>query len=77
MSAREVFGAYESVKILVLLNPCSIVILVLHVDTFRFCHFHSFEIYYFIDSSKMISKFPAVLDFNRLFLQLTAGTSWT
>ena len=40
----------------------------LHVDIFRFC-FHSFEVH-FIDSSKMIGKFPEVFNFNRLFLEL-------
>ena len=41
----------------------------LHVDIFRFC-FHSFEVYFFIDSSKMIGNFPEVSNFNRLFLKL-------
>ena len=40
----------------------------LHVDIFWFC-FHTSEVYS-IDSSKMICKFPAVLNFNRLFLKL-------
>ena len=40
----------------------------LHVDIFRLC-FHSFEVYS-IDSSKMIGKFPEVLNFNRLFRKL-------
>ena len=54
----------------------------LHVDIFRLC-FHSFE-GCSIDSSKMIGKFPEVLNFNRLFLeletvhlQLTTGSSQT
>ena len=41
----------------------------LHVDIFRFC-LYSFEVLYSIDSSKMISKFPEVSNFNRLFLKL-------
>ena len=40
----------------------------LHVDIFWFC-FRTSEVYS-IDSSKMICKFPAVLNFNRLFLKL-------
>ena len=43
-----------------------------HVDIFRFC-FHSFEVYS-RDSSKMIGKFPEVLNFNRLFLELNRFT---
>ena len=39
-----------------------------HVDIFRFC-FHSFEVYS-IDSTKMFSKLPEVLNVNRLFLEL-------
>ena len=40
----------------------------LHVDIFRF-YFHSFEIYS-VDSSKLMGKFPEVLNLNRLFLEL-------
>ena len=40
----------------------------LHVDIFQFC-FHSFEVNS-LDSSKMISKFLEVLNFNWLFLLL-------
>ena len=40
----------------------------LHVNIFHFC-FHSFETDS-TNSSKMISKFPKVLNFNRLFLKL-------
>ena len=40
----------------------------LHVGIFRFC-FPSFEVYS-IESSKMISNSPEVLNFNRLFLIL-------
>ena len=41
----------------------------LHVDILWFC-FHSFEVLYFIDSSKMIGNPPEVANFNRLFLKL-------
>jgi hypothetical protein len=42
----------------------------LHVDIiFRFC-FHSFEVYFSTDSSKMIGNPPEVLNFNQLFLKL-------
>ena len=40
----------------------------LHVHIFQVC-LHSFEVYS-IDSSEMIGKFPEVLNFNRLFLEL-------
>ena len=40
----------------------------LHVEIFRLC-FHSLEVYS-IDSSKKISKFPEVLSFNQLCLEL-------
>ena len=41
----------------------------LHVDIFWFC-FPSFEVLYFIDSSKMIGNPPEVANFNWLFLKL-------
>jgi hypothetical protein len=42
----------------------------LHVDIFRLC-FHSFEVYFSIDSSKTIGNTPEVSNFNRwLFLKL-------
>ena len=52
----------------------------LHVDIVRFCCFHSFEVYS-IDFSKMIGKFPEVLNFQPVMsrtqpvrLQLTASS---
>ena len=41
----------------------------LHVDIFWFC-FHSFEIYFSIDSSKMIRNSHEVSNFNWLVLKL-------
>ena len=40
----------------------------LHVEILRFC-FHTFDVFS-IESSKMIGKFPEVLNFNQLFLKL-------
>ena len=48
----------------------------LHVDIFRFWCFHSFEVCS-IDSSKMIGKFPTVLNLNQLFLSNSTGSSAT
>ena len=43
-----------------------------HVDIVRFWCFHSLEVYYSIDSSKMMGNPPEVLmKFNRLFLKLS------
>ena len=64
-SAREVVWAYTVGQ-----DPSDSKSNQLHVHIFRFWSFHSFEVYYFIDSSRMISKFPQVLNFNRLFLEL-------
>ena len=54
----------------------------LHGDIFQFCCFHSFEVCS-IDSSKMIDKFPEVLNFSKVIswtqtvhLQLTASSFW-
>ena len=69
-SAQEVFGHniyIESVKVLVILNPNQ-----LHVDIFRF-GFHLLEVYFFIDSSKMISNSPEVSNFNRFFSNSTSS----
>ena len=67
MPRREVFGhLYIVGQDHVILNPNR-----LHVDTFRFCYFHSFEVYSSIDSSKMIGDSLAeVSNFHRLFLKL-------
>ena len=43
----------------------------LRVDIFfRFCCFHSFEVYSSTDSFKMIGNSPEISNFNRLFLKL-------
>jgi hypothetical protein len=41
----------------------------LHVDVLRFS-FVKFGVYSYINSSSMIGNSPAVLNFNRLFLEL-------
>jgi hypothetical protein len=41
----------------------------LHVDIF-WVFFHSFEVYIFLDSSKMVSNYHDASNFNRLFLKL-------
>ena len=72
-SARELsFWAYRVVQ-----DPSDSKSNWLHVDIFRFCCFHSFEVYSSIDSSKMIGDYSKVPNFNRLLMQLSTGSSAT
>ena len=57
----------ESVKIRVILNPTGYRLTSPGFDAF----FHSFEVYSYVHSSKMLGNSPEVsMNFNRLFLKL-------
>ena len=64
-NAREVFG-HSRVNILAILNTSGYM---LTSSNFAFIHLR----YILIDASNMIDKFPEVLNFNRLFLELSSN----
>ena len=63
LPGKLVFGHIESIKIPVILNPAGYM---LTSSGFAYIYLEVYS----IDSSQMISKFPEVLNLNRLFLEL-------